>query len=167
MTFPVDQNRTFVPFCEHELTGGALVDDIEALRGELETARTEAAQLAERLADRETRAAELEQSGDGLRQEIEAAHAARREAVTRYRETLLAGSPDLPPELVMGDTLAEVDASAQAARALVARVREQVVAAETARPVPAGSPARRPPDTAAMSPGEKIRYGLQRVAGSG
>jgi hypothetical protein len=144
-----------------------MVDEIEALRGELEAARAEAVQLAERLADREARAADLEQSGDGLRQEIEAAHAARREAVTRYRESLLAGSPDLPPELVTGDTLAEVDASAQSARALVTRVREQVVAADTARPVPAGSPARRPPDTSAMSPGEKIRYGLERAAGSG
>jgi uncharacterized protein involved in exopolysaccharide biosynthesis len=136
------------------------MDEVETLREELESARAEVAGLAERLADREARAATLEEAGAGLRREVEAAHAARRNAVARYREVVLAHAPELPAELVTGDTLEDIDRAVQAARGIVARVRDQITAAEFARPVPAGSPIRRGPDTAAMSAGEKIRYGL-------
>ena len=137
------------------------MDEIEAIQEQLEAARTEAARLAERLADREARAAELEQATAGLRRDLEAAHGERRVALARYRETLLARSPELPADLVTGDTLEAVDQSAAAARQLVARVREHVASEDAARLVPTGSPPRRGPDTAAMSPAEKIRYGLE------
>ena len=136
------------------------MDEVESLREELEAARAEAAGLAERLADREARAAELETAAAGLRQDLEAAHGERRAALARYRETLLAQSPELPAEMVSGETLEAIDASAQAARELVARVREQVTATDASRAVPAGSPPRRGPDVSAMSAAEKIRYGL-------
>ena len=136
------------------------MDELDAIQEELEAARTEAERLAERLADREARAAELEQATAGLRRDLETAHGERRAALARYRETLLAQSPELPADLITGDTLEAVDRSAGAARELVARVREQVASADAARPVPTGSPPRRGPDTSAMSPAEKIRYGL-------
>jgi predicted nuclease with TOPRIM domain len=135
------------------------MDDLEALREELEEARAEAARLADRLADREARTAEMESAEAALRRELEAVHGERRAALARYRELLLAQSPELPPELVTGETLEAIDAAAQAARGLVARVREHVVT-EAARSVPAGSPPRRGPDLGALSPAEKIRYGI-------
>jgi chromosome segregation ATPase len=135
-------------------------DDLEALREELAAARAEAARLAERLADREARAAELEETAAGLRRELARAHDGRRAAVARYREALAAAAPELPAELLAGDTVEAVDEAARRARELVARVREHLSAAESARPVPAGSPPRRGPDVAALSPAEKIRYGL-------
>ena len=135
------------------------MDDLGVLREELETARTEAARLAERLADREARTAEMETAAAGLRRDLEAAHAERRAALTRYRETLLAGSPELPAELVTGDSLDQLDTAVRTARDLVARVREHV-ATDAARAVPAGSPPRRGPDLGAMSAAEKIRYGI-------
>ncbi|MFN8558232.1 MAG: hypothetical protein U0531_13120 [Dehalococcoidia bacterium] len=137
------------------------MDEIAALREELETARGESAQLAARLAERETRAGELERTTDELRQELEAAHGERRAAVMRYRETLLTHAPELPAELVGGETVAAIDHAVQAARDLVARVRGQILAETTAgAAAPAGSPARRPLDTGSLSAGEKIRHGL-------
>ena len=135
------------------------MDDRDTLREELEAVRTESARLAERLADREAWTVEMETAAAGLRRDLEAAHAERRAALARYRETLLAGSPELPAELVTGDTLDQIDAAVQTTRDLVARVREHV-GADTARTVPAGSPPRRGPDLGAMSAAEKIRYGI-------
>lgn len=136
------------------------MDDLDALREELEAARAEAAALAERLADREAHAATLEGVAEGLRRDLVAADTERRATLARFRETLLAGAPELPGELITGDTLATLDAAVQSARGLVDRVRAHVAAADPARPIPAGSPPRRGPDLDAMSPGEKIRYGI-------
>lgn len=136
------------------------MDDLEGLREELDAARAEMAGLMDRLADREARALHLEEAAAGLREELEAAHTARRAAVDRYRTALLERSPELLPDLILGDTVEALDQSAARARDLAARVQERLTAADAARPVPAGSPARRPPDTAGMSAGEKIRYGI-------
>lgn len=140
------------------------MDDLETLRDELEAARAEAAGMADRLADREARALHLEETAAGLRKELEAAHTARRAAVDRYRVALLERSPELLPDLILGDTVEAVDEAAARARALAARVQERLTAAADARPVPSGSPARRPPDTGGMSAAEKIRYGLSEAA---
>ena len=135
-------------------------DELEELRAELAGAREEAARLAERLADREAWASELAQTAVALRGDLQAAHTERTAAVAHYREALLAAAPELPPELVTGDTVAAIEAAAQAARQVVARVREQVATAAVGRPVPSGGVTRQPPDTSALSPSEKIRLGL-------
>ncbi len=81
-------------------------------------------------------------------------------AVARYREAVVAQAPDVPAELVSGDTVEAVDLSLKAGRELVARVREHLSAGETAVKVPAGAPSRRATDFAALSPFEKIAHGL-------
>jgi len=47
-------------------------------------------------------------------------------AARRYRELLLAGSPEVPAELVAGTTVEEVDASFAAARGVVQEVRRRI-----------------------------------------
>ncbi len=138
------------------------MEDLEALQEELAETRLRAERLAERLADREARAAELEETLAALREELHRVHTARREAVQRYRAALLAQSPELPADLVTGETVEEVEAAVQRAREIVGRVREQLVV-ETGHAVPAGSPPRRPPDLDGLSPEEKIRYGLAQL----
>jgi hypothetical protein len=82
-------------------------------------------------------------------------------AVAAYRQALLASDPTLPPELVSGQTVAEVEASVERARAIVAHVRERL-AAEAARAVPPPTTSRTPLDLSALSPREKIAAGLDR-----
>jgi len=79
------------------------------------------------------------------------------EAVSKYRDEVLRQHPEVPTELVSGNTVEEIDASLEQARALVDNVRQRL-----ADRVPAGAPARRGPDTSAMSPAEKISYGLKQ-----
>src|ERR1051325_6932164 len=54
-------------------------------------------------------------AGQALREQLTA-------AAERYRTALLASAPDVPPELVNGETPTEIDASFEAARATVAAV---------------------------------------------
>ena len=79
------------------------------------------------------------------------------EAVSKYRDEVLARHPEIPTELVSGDSVEEIDASLEQARAMVDNVRQHLV-----ERVPAGAPARQGVDTGSMSPGDKISYGLKQ-----
>lgn len=95
---------------------------------------------------------------DLLRQELEASRANEREAVARLRAALLAGEPALDPEMLGGETLADVEANYRRALAVLTKLREQV-AKETAGRIPAGAPGRA--KHTPRTPFEKIRAGLE------
>ncbi len=78
----------------------------------------------------------------------------------RYRAALLAAAPEVPPELVVGDTVDAIDRSLAAARETVAAVRRQLAERTAVERVPAGSPARGGPDLSALSAREKIALAL-------
>jgi hypothetical protein len=81
-------------------------------------------------------------------------------AANRLREVLLAHEPALDPELVHGETVAEVEASFDSAVSLLGRLRERLRHEQAPR-VPAGAPPRGS-GNAALTPFEKIREGLSR-----
>jgi len=83
-------------------------------------------------------------------------------ATSRYRAALLSSVPEVPEELVQGDTIEELDASLASARGIVEKVAQQLGSQVASEQVPTGAPPRRPPDLSAMSPHEKILYALQR-----
>jgi hypothetical protein len=83
--------------------------------------------------------------------------------LARYREALLAAEPELPPELVRGENLEELDASLESARAAVAEIRARLQAQSSVagRGFPVGAPARGSASKAGLSAAEKIRRGLE------
>jgi len=165
-------------------------EEMTALQDELADARAEVDRLQTIAADREARAAHLEETlaqlrqeqsqlsaslGEaqaqvaardeelaGLRQEAEALQASLKAAASKYRDVLLAGRPDVPPDLVSGETVEEVDQQLDAALRMVAQLRSHLESQAQALRVPTGAPARRAADLSALSPGEKIAYGLSR-----
>ena len=117
----------------------------------------------------EAAAAQTSEELTRLRADLDAERAAHRAAVARYRQAVLASEPALPPELVAGDSLAEVDASVEAARRAVAQIRERLAAeADEAatRGFPVGAPGRLEPSVEGMSAAEKIAFGLERRVAS-
>lgn len=107
--------------------------------------------------------AALEDALSEAQRALEAQRDATRAAVGRYREALLAAEPDLPPDLVAGETLEEIDASVAAARQTVARIRERMSAAPGAsasRGFPVGSPSRGAHSSRGLTSAEKIAAGL-------
>ena len=107
----------------------------------------------------------LEEALTEAQQALAAQREATRAALGRYREALLAAEPDLPPDMVAGETLEAVDASVAAARQTVARIRERMAAsavpgAAPSRGFPVGAPARGGHSTRGLTAAEKIAAGL-------
>lgn len=92
--------------------------------------------------------------------EIARQRALTQEAVARYRAAVLAAEPDLPEDLVRGETIEEIDAAVTAARDTVARIRERV-ATERPRGFPVGAPARERVRQTPLTAQEKIAAGLR------
>jgi len=156
-------------------------EELAALQGQLADARAEvervqreaegaaarareaiaeaAAARRELLESRDAAAAALAQS-DALGSELESAGERERAAAERYRELVVRSEPALPAELIAGESIDAIEASVDAARALVGRVRSQLEAQAQAGRVPAGAPPRSGPDMSALTPEQKIRYGL-------
>jgi hypothetical protein len=86
-------------------------------------------------------------------------------AVAKYREAVLRSLPDVPPELVQGATVEEVEESLVAARRTVEAVRKQLAERALRERVPLGAPPRGQPDLSALSPKEKIALALSRSQG--
>jgi chromosome segregation ATPase len=122
--------------------------DLEETRGALSTAEERASAGQERVV--------------GLEGELSTARAQVREAAVRYREALLSASPEVPADMVTGESVEEVEASLAAARQTVAQVRQHLESQAQAGRVPAGAPPRSGADLSALTPEEKIRAGLEQ-----
>ncbi len=122
--------------------------DPERRIGELETTL---AQLQQQMAEREQ---EAQGEVTALKQQLSSTAA-------KYRALILATAPEVPEEMVRGETLEEVETSFAAAREMVEKVKRQLEAQAEAERVPTGAPARTPPDLGALPPQEKIAYALR------
>ncbi len=132
----------------------------EALERELKAREATVGELQEALATRDTEIAGLKQTISEAEGKLSEINALLSQAVASYRELVVAAHPEIPPELITGDSVAEVDESLRSAEALVDKVK-QGIEAETARTrVPAGSPPRMPLDLSVLSPREKIQYAI-------
>jgi len=163
-------------------------EDVVALEERLAEAEAEMERLQTTAADREARAAHLEDAlaqakaglasrdeelaalRDGLssaqaegaaaRSEVEGLRAGLRSAAEKYRQAVLASRAEVPPDLVSGETVEEVDRQLEAAMRMVAQLKSHLESQAQAQRVPTGAPARRAADLGALSPTEKISYGL-------
>ncbi len=138
--------RLQVAAADREARATHLQEDLSQLRRELAEARSQAEA-------REQDAASLREASEGLRTQV-------RGAAERYRELALRDSPELPAELVAGETVEEVEQALERARETVARVRGHMESQAQAGRVPVGAPPRSAPDLSALTPEEKIRQGL-------
>ncbi|HXG42139.1 MAG TPA: hypothetical protein VNL95_05370 [Dehalococcoidia bacterium] len=127
---------------------------VALLQRQLEEARQLASQREEEVARLQGELAQARDEAEALRRQL-------REAALRYREARLAARPELPPELVTGETLEEIEQQLQQAEGIVARLRERMEEQAQGERFPAGAPPRRAPDLSSLSPLEKIRHGLQ------
>jgi predicted nuclease with TOPRIM domain len=141
------------------------MDELEAVREELLNARAEAERLAEEAAEREARQQELTAELETVRQELAAARDAARDlheqTVARYRALILQAAPDVPANLIRGETFDDLDRSLAEARQTVTAIHEQARGERAAR-VPAGSPVRGAGDWEGLTPAEKIRAGIRQ-----
>ncbi len=96
---------------------------------------------------------------------LDAERSATQAALPRFRAAVLAAEPELPPDLVNGDTLEELDESVAAARSAVARIRDRLQAGDDDGPsgasFPVGAPARGGANHDVLTSQQKIATGLR------
>jgi len=112
--------------------------------------------------DLQARMAQLEQDISSRDSELTVVKESLSGAVAKYRAAVLATAPEVPAELVKGESINEIDTSLEQARGIVSKVRQQLEAEAEANKVPAGAPSRTPQDLSALSPAEKIAYALRK-----
>ncbi len=126
----------------------------------------EAAESGTASEDAQAELAELRSALEQRDLEIQSLQNRLASATARYREALLAAAPDVPEELVVGESPEEVEASLAGARQMVERVRGRIEAQIAGERVPSGAPVRGNQEFSGMSSREKIAYALtQRAQG--
>lgn len=143
--------------------------DIERLQTQLAEAEArdatrsgEVAGLQRRLAEREESLATQTVELEDLRAGVSEAREQARDAVLRVRQYMLEREPELPEDLVAGETVADLDAAATQARQTVAQVRQHLEQRAQSVRVPAGAPPRGSQEPEPMTAAEKIRAGLRQ-----
>ena len=126
----------------------------------------ETAQAAAAPDETQAELAELRSALEQRDQEIESLRSRLASATARYREALLAAAPEIPEELVVGESPEEVETSLASARQMVEKVRGQIESQIAGERVPSGAPVRGVQDFSDMSSREKIAHALtQRAQG--
>ncbi len=137
-----------------------LKQENEALSRELKSRDTRILQLEQALADKDGEIADLKQALHEAKQTLDELGKALPQAVAAYKELVVQVNPGVLAELITGDTIEEVNESLKNARALMERVRQEMEAEASKTRIPAGAPQRAPLDLSALSPREKIQYGI-------
>ena len=149
--------------------------------GQSEASRARVAELEgiiarrdQELASRDTRISELRQVTANLESEIatvkqavaeadESLHKlgeSFKQAVASYKTLVVQSNPDVPEELVTGESIEAITDSFTLAKELVSKIRKGMEAEISLARVPAGAPERTAPDLSALSPREKIQYAI-------
>jgi len=153
-------------------------EDIAAVKAQLEqaeVARDEAnkakATLEEAMAEKDAKLAELETALSEAKRGSEASTAelasvkeARDEAVSKYLGMAKASNPQVPQDMISGETIAEIAASVEKGKGLVSAVKKTLDSEAAAAKVPAGAPTRGE-TTEGMSNKEMIAAGLRQKGG--
>ena len=88
-------------------------------------------------------------------------------AVNAYRELVLKSNPVIPPDMVQGASIEELNASVEKASALIGQIQQSITQQTQTNTqvntVPAGAPVRNEPDIDSMSTREKITHGLNQA----
>lgn len=147
------QQSGFSETLENEQSQNNTGEELEQVKSRVIELEDLVAQKDEELAKANTRVSELEQvvaeSGRNLAQ-----------AVSSYKALVMKSNPGVLEELITGDTIEDINESLERARTIVGMVRQGLEAEMASARVPAGAPERTTTDLSALSPREKIQYGI-------
>jgi DNA-binding transcriptional MocR family regulator len=145
----------------------------EAIKAELEEERKARAAVEASLTEKDTRIVELEASlsevqqvMDSLRAEGAAISEARDRAVAKYLDAVRIANPAIPRDVIVGNTIEEIDASLDRATTIAESVKANLEAQAKETKVPAGAPPRGEISVEGLSPREKITAGIQQKGGT-
>jgi uncharacterized coiled-coil protein SlyX len=145
---------------EQEPDGGELAARLAQSEAALAEKSSQLSELEQALTERDEQITSLKQSVAELETKLTELTDSRSQALASYRALVISSNPDLPEELIAGESVEEIDKSLAGARALIDRVRERLEMEIAGSRIPAGAPLRAPLDLSALSPQEKIQYAM-------
>lgn len=147
----LNQNQDPIPVGEESKESQASgVSELESL----------VAQKDEELAKANNHISELEQAVADSDERFKASNDSLAKALANYKAIVVQVNPEVPEELVTGDSIESINESLGKAKGMISRVRQGLEAEIQAAKIPAGAPQRMPPDLSALSPREKIQYAI-------
>jgi len=141
---------------EEEQKGAAAAAEKDARIAALEAALSEAKQSAE----------SLRAEGVAISSELASVKQAKDQAIAKYLAMAKALNPGIMENMIAGETIEEIDASVEKAKAIVGSVRKSLEAEAAAVKVPAGAPSRGGISLEGLSPREKIAAGITSLRGT-
>ncbi len=137
-----------------------LEQEREILTRQLESGGLRITGLEQEVADRDGELVILKETVVTSDRKLTEVNGSLAQAVESYREQVAVANPDVPVELIAGDTIDAVNESLENARTLVDKVKQGIEAEASRVKVPAGAPQRAPLDLSGLSPREKIQYAI-------
>lgn len=101
-----------------------------------------------------------EEAADNAMAEFMALKEEKDEAIAACCDALRLAHPEVPADLIRGETVEELNNSVHSGRELVDRVRKALQSERDATRVPAGAPVSGGPDLDGLTPREKIATGI-------
>jgi len=136
--------------------------ELESFRDSFGAKEATITELEQVIAAKDSDIVTLKQAASDSERSEEEAKQSLANAVSAYKTAVVQANPAVPGELLTGDTIEAINQSLESAKTLVAQVRQSLEADIAAGKVPAGAPARTPPDLSALSPREKIQYAITK-----
>jgi predicted nucleic acid-binding Zn-ribbon protein len=153
--------------------GVSTPEDLEAIKAQLEEERKAKAAAEASLADKDDRIAALEaelseaRSGfESTTAELSSVKEANAQAVSKYLDAVRLANPAIPQDIIAGETIEEIDASVEKAKAIASAVKANLEAQAKEAKVPAGAPPRGEISLEGLTPREKIAAGLNQKGGT-
>lgn len=139
-----------------------LAGEKETLTAELEAKAAAVATLEQTAGEKEAELTTLKQGAAESGDVLSNVNTSLANAVSAYKTIVAQANPSVPVELITGDTIEAINQSLESANTIVTKVREAVKEEISSASIPAGAPARTPPDLSALSPREKIQYAITK-----
>ena len=137
------------------------LEEVVALKErELASKDNHVSRLEQSVATSDGEIASLKQSLDESADNLNRLNDSLSQAVSSYKTQVVQANPEVPEELLTGDTISSIDDSLAKAKTLVGKVRQGLEAEILTTKVPAGAPTRTAPDFSGLSPREKIKYAI-------
>lgn len=162
---PEEQRTEEDPVAVGEINSASLLTELDMIKAELEEEKKARAAAEATMAEKDARIAALEAELNETRKQGEALAKFRdgySKAVARYLDVLRVANPTIPSEVITGSTIEEIDASLKKAQSIANAVKACLEAQAREAKVPAGAPTRGGIAIEALSPREKIAYGIQQ-----
>jgi len=144
-------------------------EDLEAIKAELEEEKKAKAAAEAALTEKDARIAELQaalieaqQGSEATAAELASVKEAHAQAVAKYLDVVRAANSTIPQDIIVGDTIEDIDASVAKAQSIANAVKANLEAQAKEAKVPAGAPARGEISLEGLTPREKIAAGIQQ-----